>query len=68
MLWINRYKVVRRLTLALICGLITYATVRVFGPAEVAATEEYLGLLGLLTVCTSFYMKWRKEEDHDAGH
>ena len=61
--WVNKYKVVRRCILALVCCLITYATWRVFGPAKVVATSEYVALLGLLGVATSFYMKWRKEED-----
>lgn len=66
MSWINRHKVVRRLLLALISGLITYATWRVFGPAQVKATEEYEALMLLLGVATTFYMKWRKDEDHDS--
>lgn len=61
--WVNKYKVVRRAILTLVCCLITYATWRVFGPAKVVATSEYVALLGLLGVATSFYMKWRKEED-----
>lgn len=66
MVWINKYKVVRRLVLALICGLITYATWRVFGPAQVEATDEYEALMLLFGVATSFYMKWRKDEDRDS--
>lgn len=56
----------RRLLLVLIATLILYATLRVFGESRVDATSEYLGLLGLLSVATTFYMKWRKDEDHDS--
>lgn len=60
--WISRYKVVRRLLLILIAALIVYATIRVFH-YEVKATQEYLALLGLLTVATGFYTAWRGKED-----
>ena len=66
-MWLNRHKVIRRLVLLLIASLITYATWRVFGPARVVATNEYLGLLGLLGVATTFYMRWRKDEDYDSA-
>mgnify|MGYP005991016943 CR=1 FL=1 len=50
---LERYKVVRRLVLLWVAGLVTYATVQVFG-YNVQATEEYLGLLGLLSVAAGF--------------
>lgn len=65
MSWVNKHKVIRRALLALIATLITYATWRVFGPAKVSAPEEFMSLCGLLGVATTFYMKWRKDEDHD---
>lgn len=65
MSWVNRHKVVRRLSLLFICVLIGFATWRVFGPAKVSAPEEYVALTLLFGVATGFYMKWRKDEDHD---
>lgn len=66
--WIEKHKVVRRLALLLICGLISYATWRVFGPAKVSATDEYLGLLMLFGVATGFYMQIRRVEDLSYGN
>lgn len=67
---LERYKVVRRLVLLWVLALVTYATVKVFG-YKVQATEEYLGLLGLLSVAVGFYTTWRgKHEvrgDSDSG-
>ena len=63
--WISTYKVVRRLVLLSIVGLIVYATIRVF-QYEVKATQEYLALLGLLAIATGFYSTWRGREDRDS--
>lgn len=51
-----------------VLALVTYATIKVFG-YEVEATEEYLGLLGLLSVAVGFYTKWRGEHEvRDTDH
>ena len=68
---LERYKVIRRLTLLWVLALVSYATMKVFGE-KVVATEEYLGLLGLLTIATGFYTTWRgkhelKDKHHDGG-
>lgn len=59
---LERYKVVRRLVLVWVLALVTYATSKVFNEG-VTATEEYLGLLGLLSVAVGFYTTWRGKSE-----
>ena len=64
---IEKHKLIRRLTLGWACGLITYATVRVFSdvPPDVpSGTAAAFGVIvGILTAVIGFYTQWRAKED-----
>lgn len=66
--WIDRYKVVRRISLAWIVGLITHSTLVIYGNLEAitAAVATVYGITtGLLSVIWGKYFFDRAREDHD---
>jgi hypothetical protein len=62
--WIEKYKVVRRLTLLWACGLITYGTLEYF--KDGGDSTGYIALVGILTTVIGFYMKRRYDEDAES--
>lgn len=60
-------KPIRSIVVLWVLGLITYATIQVFGH-EVELQGEYLALLGLLSIAIAFFKTWSKsnvDEDND---